>query len=965
MPFLKPTANISLPLLISINVTVGMLVLTLVLLGQSYRGLESAKLTAAKNSAQQLATGVEDRMHAIIAPASLALRMTSWDPLQDAATLSDRRDRLPVIARILQQNELVSAVYTAYGNGDFFLLRQINADNAHFFPDAPEDTSFVLQTITEQNFGGKEGTWHYYDHKLGIIHRDARPDYQYDPRERPWYKAAQDPGQTVLTSPYLFFTTGEVGMTIAHRSDLGHTVMGIDVTVKDLSTKLADLRYTPGTQMAIVNQKNEVVAYSSLEILTQAARQQESLQVLGQLTDPALSMIDAKHPENGIVQVNSGDRDYYGLSVPINTLGESKLRVLVAIPADELLADVWASLTQQFKIAAIIAVLLLALGWILGRQLGKPLEHLTNRVGALSRFRFDTSVKINSHIREANKLSAALDDMSATIRSFQAISLALNRGKDLDELLHDVLSQIIHIVGQKRGAIYLYNRNRQRMKLAVNTNLELPERLEPIDAGIDDHDMIQFLREKMSGHPLFAILRNRKKDLIGVLVIEIECGDQFHLSNELIVFVDEIAGSAAVAIETRELIASQQALLDGIIKLVANAIDAKSPYTSGHCNRVPELAKMLVQAAENSHAPPFKDFRMNEDEAYEFHLAAWLHDCGKITSPEYVVDKATKLETIYNRIHEIRTRFEVLHRDAEIEYLRACLDGKDEAAARAHRDKRQGALQEEFAFIAQLNQGGESVSEEDLHRMHAIGDLKWWRYFDNTLGLSHDELERFHQHHNATPETLPVEERLLDDKAEHLEPWGEHVPPVTKGDPRNRWGFDMVLPTHAYNRGERHNLSVSRGTLTPEERFKVNEHIVQTICMLDELPLPDKLSNVPRLAGTHHERLDGEGYPCKLFGDELGIPEKIMVVADIFEALTATDRPYKVGMKLSDALNIMLNMVAEQHVDPDTLRLFIESGVYVHYAETYLSPDQIDSVDVEAMLAQINEYQQKPSKNAD
>src|SRR5690606_28758948 len=204
----------------------------------------------------------------------------------------------------------------------------------------------------------------------------------------------------------------------------------------------------------------------------------------------------------------------------------------------------------------------------------------------------------------------------------------------------------------------------------------------PITPDADDYEVIRELRRYIPGHPVFAILRNRRKKLIGVLIIEIEHGNQTNLSDDLITFVDEIAGSAAVAIETRELIESQQALLDGIIRLVANAIDAKSPYTSGHCERVPKLAQMLVAEATQARDGVFRDFQLTETETYEFHLAAWLHDCGKITSPEYVVDKATKLETLCNRIHEVRTRFEVLHRDAEIRYLQACLNGADEADAR-------------------------------------------------------------------------------------------------------------------------------------------------------------------------------------------------------------------------------------------------------------------------------------------
>jgi HD-GYP domain-containing protein (c-di-GMP phosphodiesterase class II) len=441
---------------------------------------------------------------------------------------------------------------------------------------------------------------------------------------------------------------------------------------------------------------------------------------------------------------------------------------------------------------------------------------------------------------------------------------------------------------------------------------------------------------------VFAILRNRRRKLIGVLIIEIEHGDKTELSDDLIQFVDEIAGSAAVAIETRELIESQQALLDGIIQLVANAIDAKSPYTGGHCERVPKLAQMLAEQAESASDGPFARFRMSEDERYEFRLAAWLHDCGKITSPEYVVDKAVKLETIHNRIHEIRTRFEVLHRDADIQYLKACLEGKDSDEARQQRDQLQETLQEEFAFLARVNQGSESMSDDDVARIHEIGSRTWLRNFNDRLGLSGDEQQALE--HQPTPE-LPVMETLLADKPGHLRSWGDKLPPVRKDDPRNRWGFDMTLPEHAYNRGELHNLTVRYGTLTDEERFKINEHIVQTICMLDALPLPDRLANVPRLAGTHHERMDGHGYPCRLTGENMSIPEKIMAIADVFEALTAVDRPYKRGKTLSESLGLMAIMVDKGHLDKDTFNLFLQSRIWLTYAQQHLRPEQIDPVD--------------------
>ncbi|WP_373000032.1 HD domain-containing phosphohydrolase [Marinobacter sp.] len=929
----RQSAQVSLALLIASAITLAMLVLTIVLIGQSFRGMEAAKVSAASATARQLALSVDDRIHAITAPPSTALAVLSHDSLAAAQTLPQRLDRLPVMADILASSDIVSAVYAGYPNGDFILLRKVRSSGTLQFPDAPEETRFLLQTISHGR-GEIPGQWRFYNADMQMIGQRPVPEYDFDPRTRPWFNAAKASDSTELSAPYAFFTTQETGITLSRRAseETGGpgTVFGIDVTVTDLSSQLAELRQTPNTRIAIVNQDREVLADS------------------GNRTTPDPAIVGALDQTGDYVEGSAVNRfsvdgaDWYGMSEPLSALQQEGLTIAVAIPSDELLAEVWAALARQTVIAGLIALLLLVIGWFLGRQVGRPLEHLTNQVSRLSRFRFDTPVRSDSHIREARQLSVALDDMARTIRSFQSIASVLNRGQDLNHLLRDILKQIIHIVGQERGGIYLFTRQKEQLSLAVRQALELPETISGVPAESDDGAIIRLLRQHIDGHPVFAVLRNRRKQLIGVLAIEMELGDHTQLSDDLIIFVDEIAGSAAVAIETRELIESQQALLEGIIRLVANAIDAKSPYTGGHCERVPKLAQMLVDEAIASNDRAFDSFTMTEEQLQEFHLAAWLHDCGKITSPEYVVDKAVKLETIHNRIHEVRTRFEVLHRDADIRYLSRLLAGDDETAADEERQSTRARLQEEFRLIATANQGTEFMAEKDIETIHRIGQQTWSRHFSDRLGLSPDERNALQD----SPEPpLPATEQLLADKPEHLRPWGEHIPPVRKDDPRNRWGFDMKLPEYAYNRGELHNLTVAKGTLTDEERFKINEHIVQTICMLDALPLPDRLANVPKLAGTHHERMDGQGYPYGLTAAEMGIPERIMAVADVFEALTAVDRPYKEGKTLTESLAIMARMVEDGHIDRAVFELFVRSGTYKRYAREHLQPGQVDQVD--------------------
>ncbi|WP_456489464.1 HD domain-containing phosphohydrolase [Marinobacter nauticus] len=925
-PHNKQTARVSLAFLIASAITLGMLILAITLVAQSYRGMEQAKVTAAAATVRQLALSVDDRINAITQPPATALALLRHDPLTQSSTLEQRLQRLPVIADVLTSSDIVSAVYAGYDNGDFFLFRKIRSSGSLQFPDAPATSRYLLQSLEYQG-NLREGIWQFYNSDLELLERRSLPDYDYDPRQRPWYQAARAGDSLQLSAPYVFFTTQETGLTLSQRAaSIPGTVLGIDVTVTDLGSQLAELKQTAGSRLAIVS--------ASGELLADADGNTEPDAVIRQVLEPGTNREIRRFHQQG--------RDWYGMAEQLGTLPDEALSVVVAIPSDELLADVWAALARQTAIAGAIALLLLILGWFMGRQVGKPLERLTDRVSSLSRFRFDTPIRSESHIREASELSIALDDMARTIRSFQNIATVLNRGQDLNQLLRDILDQIIAIVSQERGAIYLYSSHEHKLDLAVNRGLELPASLPAINQAADDNEIIRQLRNHISGHPVFAILRNRRKKLIGALIIEMEVGDHTHLSDDLIVFVDEIAGSAAVAIETRELIESQQALLDGFIRLVASAIDAKSPYTGGHCERVPKLAQMITEVAEQASEGPFAHFRMNEDERYEFHLAAWLHDCGKITSPEYVVDKAVKLETIYNRIHEIRARFEILHRDAEVRYLQACLNGEDPTEAARYRDEAQAKLQADFGFLADANVGSESMSDEDVARIRQIGAQTWQRHFSDRLGLSGDEQQALADSPEAA---LPATEPLLADKPWHIRTWGDRVPPVQRDDPRNLWGFDMKLPEYAYNRGELHNLTIQYGTLTEEERFRINEHIVQTICMLDALPLPDRLARVPRLAGTHHERVDGKGYPFGLSGEDMSIPEKIMAVADIFEALTAVDRPYKQGKTLSEALNIMDNMTRQGHIDREVFLLFVRSGTYRRYGAQHLKAEQIDAVD--------------------
>jgi HD-GYP domain-containing protein (c-di-GMP phosphodiesterase class II) len=444
-------------------------------------------------------------------------------------------------------------------------------------------------------------------------------------------------------------------------------------------------------------------------------------------------------------------------------------------------------------------------------------------------------------------------------------------------------------------------------------------------------------------------LKNRQDHVIGVLQLLNSLdplnGEVVPFSDDIEPLVEALASQAAVALENQNLIESQKNLLDSFIELMAGAVDAKSPYTGGHCQRVPELTEMLTQAACDSVLPAFSEFNLTEAEWYELHIAAWLHDCGKVTTPEYVVDKATKLETITDRLHEIRLRFEVVKAEAVIDYQRQLLAGATDAEGLKHTlDARLAQLDDDFAFVAECNLGGEFMAQERLARLQQIADIEWTRTLSDRIGLAHEEVAR----KSLTPEpVLPTREKLLVDRPDHII---AHNKEVHAADPGNSYGFKVEVPKHKFNLGELYNLSIPRGTLTPEERFKINDHMVQTIVMLEALPFPPHLERVPEIAGGHHEKMDGTGYPKRLYAGEMSVPARIMAIADVFEALTAADRPYKTPKKLSESVKIMSFMVKDQHLDGEIFELFLRSGVFRQYAEKFLLPAQLDDVDISKYL---------------
>ncbi|WLD57400.1 GAF domain-containing protein [Salinispirillum sp. LH 10-3-1] len=386
-------------------------------------------------------------------------------------------------------------------------------------------------------------------------------------------------------------------------------------------------------------------------------------------------------------------------------------------------------------------------------------------------------------------------------------------------------------------------------------------------------------------------LTDHQDEVIGVLQLlnaTTDNGEVVGFSDEVIPSIEALATYAAVSLNNQILIHSHKELLDAFIKSLARITDVRSPHTSLHCQRIPELTELIARAACEQKEGYFADFNLSEEEWYELSVAAWMHDCGKLATPDYVVEKATKLNLILDGIDAIKARFAARIAQRENEYLRAMLQGGDVATLQLEMDMELAQLRDDCAFLERSNLGGEFMRPEDQERVRGMAALTW-------------------------RDNQGEEQRMLSDV-------------------------------------EIHNLCISRGTLNDEERAIINRHIDITIDILEALPFPKHLKRVPEYAGGHHEKMNGKGFPRGLTRDQLSIPARMMGVADIFEALTAKERPYKKPMPLSQSFSILRKMRDEEHIDPDVYELFLTSGVWREYAERHLGDVQKDVDDVTPYL---------------
>ncbi len=447
--------------------------------------------------------------------------------------------------------------------------------------------------------------------------------------------------------------------------------------------------------------------------------------------------------------------------------------------------------------------------------------------------------------------------------------------------------------------IFINKKSNEKALVAISAATRKPICIEDVYSCAEyDLSAARQMDEKTGYHTQSVLtipLENHEEELNGVLQLinpRIN-GQVIPFTNEQVNLISSIGALAAVALTNRQLIDNMEELFQSFTRLIAKAIDEKSPYTGGHCRRVPVLTMMIAEAVHQYPTGPLKDFKMTDADKHELSVAGWLHDCGKIAIPDSVMDKSTKLECIFDRIELIKCKIEIAKRDLEITYLKNKLSSEDgcievfKQSENAYK-KEVDYLESELSFLKQINLGGEFMSDSFKQRVIDLAD-KYKIEIDGEV------------------------QTILSDN-------------------------------------EVQNLNITKGTLTNEEREIINKHMDITISMLEAMPFPKHLKRVPEFAGGHHEKMDGTGYPKGLTREQMSVPARMMAIADIFEALTAADRPYKDAKPLSECLMIMSQMTKHQHLDPDLFEIFLKSGVYLNYAKQYLKPEQIDHVDLSKLI---------------
>lgn len=930
-------------------------IIGLILIRISYVHVQELLTATAKELSFENSQYIETEFRQKTAPILTALDLLAYSSLvnQNHQPIKDK-PWLASLELIFKKYPHLVGVYFADDTGQFTMIRPVFDHQARNFFSAPDNAILFINTT---HIDGRDESY-FLDDTYTPIHYKIVLDNQFDPRTRPWFKQAENDGKQRLTDPYPFHFLHEMGFTLSRRTPDGHKVVAADFTMKSISQEIQALGFSKNSHVAVFDRQFNVIAQKHLfqnpDPHHTSSENTEYLSVFS----PILNRISSQT----IYETSSYNGKTWSLTLtPVNLSPNVSLMLAEATPKNDLLANLTTLRNKQFITIGLSLVLCILIVIFVASRIANPLKRLVQLSNNIARFELKRTPYPKSAIREINDLTRSLQLMEHTLHDLLTLLHKTASSTDFTALAKTVTHQAYLVT--KAETIILYVLKEGQLTAIANHaiipfKLDLNQLLDEtawLNSQLHQGELVHLNRADNiikkykdifynSDIYLFPLL-DKNRELVGILNLGYE-REVTPSQLDKHAFLRELLGFAQIAKENLDKIEQQKEMMSAFVEIIASAIDSKFSYSGDHCQRVPTLCKWLVQAAnDDDHYYP--KFKLNKEHWEELKLASWLHDCGKVTTPEYVIDKGTKLETLYDRIHEIRMRFELLKSYEQTNYWKSLYAGESQEVAAQILAKRQNQLDEEFAFVANCNIGSESMNDDDISRLHHIATKTWIRTLDDQLGISWMEKQRAGQ-----SKPLPATEHLLADKPSHLVHWEANMSPAMQWEEP----FNLTPGKVRYNRGELYNLSIAEGTLNDEERFIVNDHIVQTISMLKKIPFPTHLSRIPEIAGSHHERMDGHGYPRSLHDQDLSIQSRAMAIADIFEALTSNDRPYQKAKTLRKAIEVMTQMATTGHIDPKLYLLFLERDIFLHYARMFLKHEQLESFDKTEYVKTIKQY---------
>jgi HD-GYP domain-containing protein (c-di-GMP phosphodiesterase class II) len=917
-------------------------------------------LKANDNIFDLIISETKQRLYSHFSPTLGLLDAYSYGDYQALTSTSQQVSKESSLLSLLKGNPNIQSYKVVYPNGDWFgVYREMSKAVRLAEIAQPEE-------FTVYHFEGDSGVLDQkrFNQQLVMMTSSKIENTSYDPRHYAWFDQAQQ-SVTQISKPYQLSYFDKNGITLYRGAENG-VVISADILLEQISYVMAPKEIVHTSLKLLFDDQGNIYAHNDPLVfeLPSAFRSGSPLK-LTDIKHPLISKIP--HIEQGYQssqRINFQGDEWIVKLERFESLSGYSLNFLVAIKSQDLLLDAHSIATDSFVVSLVALLLALPSIYYISQWVSKPIRLATEKAKSIQHFDFHDRVVPKSNVAEITELSQALNATQETIRQFLSITNVIAKEQDLDELQGMVCKEIAD--GTLANSTYLYLlsederflephfiwfRSKGYVDVSDVVSIPLNEELLADEMEIffsKQQPLVIPYNEARSYVPrisvkdnlLFVPLVNRTNSVVGALGLGFDEENKNTILLDNLDLIKTLAGYVAIAIEARSMLQDQKQLLDSFIKVIAGAIDTKSPYTGNHSQRVPELTKILTRAAHESQLPDFIKFCMTDEQWEELHIAAWLHDCGKVTTPEHVIDKATKLETIYNRIHEIRTRFEVVKRDMELNVYRNRFADQLSDEERESISQESTRLDHDYQLVAKANCGSHPLSDKEISSLKSIAQRTWLRTFDDRIGLSHNERKL----RGDKPFTKPVVEKLLMDANFHLIPW--------QREPNQEQHYRLKATPQQNNLGELYNLTVVRGTLNTEERYTIRSHVIETNRMLAQLPFPKHLRDVAKLASSHHETMDGKGYPWGLTKDQIPLQARAMAIADIFEALTSPDRPYKTNTTLLETLMIMAKMAKNQQIDESLFRLLLTSGAYKGYAKASLYWNQVDDINVDQFIAE-------------